>query len=231
MKAFTAGYPDNRWLTYRQAQALGGRVKHGETGTTVVFYERRTVAEPDDMSIVRAVPFVKVFRVFNTAQVENLPEQPADSAPTWAASASAASLVEQSGARVVHGGNVACYQPREDLIRMPPQGQFPGASSYYATLLHELAHWTGHPTRCARELGKRFGDDAYAMEELIAEIGAAFLCAYCRIDGALQHASYLNHWLRVLQKTLQALLTAAAKAQQLTDYLTANSEADEQRTA
>ena len=231
LKAFTAGYADNRWLTYRQAQALGGQVKRGETGTTVVFYERRTFAESDDTSHVRVVPFVKTFVVFNTAQVDNLPQAQADSAPAWEASASAASLVEQSGARVVHGGNVACYQPREDLIRIPAQGQFRDAGSYYATLLHELAHWTGHPARCARELGKRFGDNAYAMEELIAEIGAAFLCAHCRIDGALQHASYLDHWLRVLRKTPQALLTAAAKAQQLTDFLTAHSEAAEQHAA
>ena len=99
----------------------------------------------------------------------------------------------------------------------------PAASGYYATTLHELVHWTAHPSRLDRELGGRFGDDAYAAEELIAEMGSAFLCAHCRIDGQLQHASYIGNWLRVLRNDKRAIFVAGTKAQNAADFLLARS--------
>ena len=124
-----------------------------------------------------------------------------------------------SGATIRHGGSRAYFLPREDEIHLPPPRAFPDAGRYYATALHELTHWTSHPSRCNRELGQRFGDDAYAAEELIAEMGAAFLCAYCRIDGELHHAGYLASWLKVLRQDKRAIFVAATRAQQAADYL------------
>jgi antirestriction protein ArdC len=107
----------------------------------------------------------------------------------------------------------------EDRIQLPERELFADAGSYYATALHELVHWTGHPSRLGRELGRRFGDAAYAVEELIAEIGSAFLCAACRLEGRLQHAAYVAEWIKVLKADKRAVFTAAAKAQQAADYL------------
>ena len=101
------------------------------------------------------------------------------------------------------------------------KGSFVDAAAYYSTALHELAHWTGHPSRLDRNLGRRFGGSAYAMEELTAELGAAFLCAHCRIDGRLQHASYISSWLDVLQRDKRAIFVAAAQAQKAADFLLA----------
>ena len=124
-----------------------------------------------------------------------------------------------SAADIRHGGALAYYQPRTDEIHLPPRRAFPSADSYYATALHELTHWTSHSNRCNRQLGKRFGDMAYAAEELIAEMGSAFLCGHCRVDGQLQHASYVDHWLKVLRTDKRAVFVASTKAQQAADYI------------
>jgi antirestriction protein ArdC len=229
LESFARGYSRNRWLTFRQATELGGHVRKGEHGTQVVFFKMHEVpsdSAAEDEAATRRVPMLRAYTVFNTAQVDGLPAnltQPA-APPSWGPHDEAEKFLEASGATIQHGGHRAHYQPSSDLIQLPEPGLFEGQGAYYATALHELAHWTGHASRCNRQLGKRFGEAAYAMEELIAEIGSAFLCAHCRIDGSLQHASYVASWLKVLKSDKRAVVTAAGQAQRASDYLLALAE-------
>jgi antirestriction protein ArdC len=224
LEAQTQGYARSRWLTYRQAAELGAQVRKGERGTTVVFYKLREVPEaqseqPGDEK--RVIPLLRSFTVFNVAQIEGLPaaltEPPKPEA--WTSSEAAEALLHASSATIRHGGVHAYYDRGLDAIHLPARSAFADGTSYYATALHELLHWTGHPARCNRDLKGRFGDAAYAMEELIAEMGSAFLCAHCAIDGRLQHAAYVRAWLPVLKGDKRAVFTAAAKAQAAADYL------------
>jgi antirestriction protein ArdC len=177
---------------------------------------------PDTRLFARATP------VFAAEQVEGFTapviETPATVIPPIEA---AEAFVANSGASVNHGGSRAFYRPSTDSIQLPPREAFIGSptstagESYYATLLHELTHWTSHETRCNRQLGKRFGDGAYAMEELVAELGAAFLCADLRITDAprADHAQYLDHWLTVMKADKKAIFTAASKASEAAAFL------------
>jgi antirestriction protein ArdC len=229
LEAQAHGYSLNRWLTYRQADELGGQVRRGEQGTSVVFWRLRHLAAVADVYPAedehdlpdRVIPLLRSFTVFNVAQIDGLPpELMAVPVVTWEPEARAEELLLMSGAIIRHGGAQAFYQPVTDEIHVPPRQWFPAGVRYYATVLHELCHWTSHPSRCKRELGKRFGDGAYAAEELIAEIGAAFLCAHCRVDGQLEHASsYVSSWLKVLRTDKRAIFVAATKAQQAADYV------------
>ncbi len=228
IEASTHGYPLNRWLTYRQASELGGQVRQGEHGTLVVFWKLRKIAatadvypEPEAPDLhQRVVPLLRAFTVFNLGQVDGVPPAlQVVERHTWEPEARAEELLLMSGATIHHGGARAYYQPGDDEIHLPPPHAFSEAGGYYGTALHELTHWTSHASRCNRQLGQRFGDDAYAAEELIAEMGAAFLCAHCRIDGELHHAGYLSSWLKVLRQDKRAIFVAATRAQQAADYL------------
>lgn len=228
LEAEAYGYPANRWLTYRQAGELGGQVRRGERGSTVVFWQLRKVAataetfpQEDTPDLPDKVyPLLRAYTVFNVAQIDRLPAQYGEiKAPAWEPEAKAEELMLMSAARFRQGGTRAYYQPATDEIHLPPLAAFPHAAGYYATALHELVHWCGHPSRCRRDLTGRFGDAAYAAEELIAEMGAAYLCAHCRIDGELRHAGYLQSWLRVLRTDKRAIFTAASQAQRAADYL------------
>jgi len=228
LEAATHGYPLQRWLTYRQALEMGGQVRKGERGTTVVFWQLRKIGatvdsfpERDEVDLhERVIPLLRAYTVFNFAQIDGLPASVcATEQRVWDAEAQAEDVLAASGARIQHGGSKAYYQPAVDQIQLPPRPAFATAANYNATALHELAHWAAHPSRCHRDLFGRFGDDAYAAEELIAEMGSAFLCAHCRIDGQLQHASYLSSWLRVLRADKRAIFVAATKAQQAADFV------------
>ncbi len=228
LKSLFAGYTRNRWLTYRQANDLGGQVKAGETGVRIFYYKLHKVParvevfpwKNDRDEIEKSViPLLRSYTVFNVAQVDGIPKPP-EPVKVWREDAEAEELIHASGAAIQHGGFSAYYLPAEDRIQLPPWNFFPAASAYYSTALHELTHWTGHPTRCNRQLSTRFGADAYAVEEIIAEIGSAFLCAHCRIDGRLQHAAYIDHWLKVLRADKRAIFVASTRAQQAADYLT-----------
>ena len=234
IEAQTSGYPRNCWLTYRQAAQLGGQVRRGEHGTPVVFWKLRRVnttveTEPwarDHDLAEQVIPLLRWYTVFNTAQIDGLPAAfaaPAPSVPAWPSADVAETLIADAGAEIRHGGTKAYYQPGSDYIQLPPRGAFPSAAGYYATTLHELVHWTAHPSRLDRQLGGRFGEEAYAAEELIAELGSAFLCAHCRVEGQLQHASYVGNWLRVLRRDKRAIFVAGTKAQNAADYLLARS--------
>lgn len=236
-QAQALGYASPRWLTFRQAVTLGGRVRRGEHGTRVVYF--RMTELPDRAAPVpsassngvstRVVPLLRTFTAFNLAQIEGLPASMVDAVPeppAWIPETEAERLITASGAQIRHGGDRAYYQPSLDHIQLPLPKAFADAGSYYGTALHELTHWTGHPSRCARSLTGRFGDAAYAMEELIAEMGAAYLCAHCGIDGQLQHPAYLARWLRVLRADKRAIFTAATRAQQAADHLVGGRDED-----
>ncbi len=225
LESMANGYMRSRWLTFRQAAALGAHVKKGEHGCTVVFYKLLEVPEAKDQaadqSDKRVVPLLRAFTVFNVEQMEGLPAAllPQPRAQTWDAAAEAEAVVNASGAQVRHGAAEAYYNRRTDAIYLPERGAFADSASYYGTLLHELVHWTGHTQRCNRDFSGRFGDASYAMEELVAELGSAFLCAHCQIDGQLQHAAYVTSWLQVLKSDKKAIFTASAKAQAASDFL------------
>jgi antirestriction protein ArdC len=226
--AMQKGYPAGIWASYQQWQKLGAQVRRGERGSTIVFYKQLASNTSESGQEVPGLAFVaRASRVFNVAQVEGwtLPSLPPQ--PEFDRHNQTESFVAATGARVRHGFNIAKYRRDLDDIEMPSPGWFVGTNtssplqSYYAILLHELTHWSGAPHRLAREFGRRFGDQAYAMEELTAELGAAFLCSLLGIanEPRPDHASYVASWLKVLREDHQAIFTAANRAQLATEYL------------
>ena len=216
------------WMTFRQAKELQGNVRKGAKGSLVVYADRITKTETaeDGQENERDIYFLKGYTVFNVEQIEGLPPRfyAAASPPLDPAqrSASADRFFAGTGAAIRHGGNRAYYAPEPDYVQMPPFASFTDAESYYSTLAHELTHWTKHPTRLDRDFGRRtFGDAGYAREELVAEIGAAFLCCDLGItpEPRDDHAAYLDHWLGVLKADKRAIFQAAAHAQRAVDYL------------
>jgi antirestriction protein ArdC len=176
--------------------------------------------------VEREIPFMKGYTVFNVEQIEGLPDRyTAKSEPKGEPLQlieAAERFFAATGATFRHGGNMAYYAPGPDLIQLPPPEAFTDAESYAAVKAHELTHWTKHEHRLNREFGrKRFGDHAYAREELVAELGAAFLCADLGItpEPREDHAAYLAHWLEVLREDKRAIFSAAAHAQRAVDYL------------
>jgi antirestriction protein ArdC len=180
---------------------------------------------------------MKAYTVFNVEQIDDLPahytakREPKGEPLQLIANAEA--FFVATGATFRHSGNMAYYAPGPDLIQLPPPEAFNDAESYAATKAHELTHWTAHPSRLARVLSKRFGDNAYAAEELIAELGAAFLCADLGItpEPRDDHAAYLAHWLRVLREDKRAIFSAAAHAQRAVDYLHSLQRQEQQEAA
>jgi antirestriction protein ArdC len=221
------GYPTAIWGTYRQWLERGAQVRKGERSTMVVFWKKLDKKpkpgeeiEGDDGK--RGYMYARGYFVFNAAQVDNW------EAPTPPAALLESQRITQADAffqhtrsRVVHGGDRAFYRPSGDEIRMPEFEQFESAIRYYSTLAHEHVHWTGSEPRCNRQFGERFGDEAYAFEELVAELGAAFLCAQLGLDNEPRedHAAYVKSWLKVLQNDKRAIFTAAGKAQAAVDFL------------
>jgi len=227
-EAMARGYTATAWMTYRQALELGAHVRKGETGTLVVFADRITRTEDGDNgeSVERSIPYLKSYIVFNVEQIDGLPPQYVPQAPAPASveirHAQAESFIAATRATLRFGGDRAYYAPAFDVIQLPPLPAFRDMESYYGTALHELTHWTGHPSRCARELnGHRFGSEAYAFEELIAELGSAFLCAELGITPEVRddHVAYLAGWLTVLKQDKRAIFAAASQAQRAADYL------------
>lgn len=228
LRALMAGYECPLWLTYRQAQELGGQVRKGEKGSTVVYsntFTRRATDEAGEET-EEHIPFLKAYTVFNAAQIDGLPGQFVATAQPQLTVIERIERVEtfvaSSTAVIDYGLSSAYYALHADRICMPMPEMFRDAESYYATLLHELTHWTRHPTRLDRSFGReRFGDEGYAMEELVAEMGAAFLCADLGINTEVRddHASYVVSWLKVLRNDRKAIFTAAAHAERAAAYL------------
>jgi len=227
-EAVARGFSAPIWITFRQALTLGAHVRKGERGATVVYANRitRTEAGDDGADVERSIPFLKAYTVFNVDQVEGLPAHfYATGAPVLEPSqriAHAERFFTATRAEIRHGGGQAYYAGGSDHVQMPPFECFQDPEAYYATLAHECVHWTRHPSRLDRDFGrKRWGDAGYAREELVAELGAAFLCADLGIELTPRpdHASYLASWLEVLKGDKRFIFTAAAHAQRACDHL------------
>ncbi len=217
------GYDSGEWFTFRQAKLAGGQVRKKEKATLVVLWKPLEVAdkEAEEPDARKTVMLMRHYNVFNRAQLDGLPEATAQpvSGRTWDPVERAEEVVVASKASITYGGDRACYAPGPDRIRMPARAAFREPGEFYSTQFHELTHWTGHASRLAREYGSRFGDSAYAREELVAEMGAAFLCAAVGIEGQLQHPEYIGAWLDVLREDKRAVITAASHAQKAADFL------------
>lgn len=223
------GFPSQSWLTFRQAQEAGGCVIKGERGQTVVYADRfipeaekaKAAASGED---AKAVPFLKRFTVFNIAQCEGLrPGLALDPAPLPEREIVpvAEEVIAASGVDFRIGGPKAFYVPSADYVQVPPQPAFFEQVNYYRTCLHELTHATGHAKRLARDLSNAFGTKGYAREELVAELGSAFLCAALGIVPTVRHADYLASWLEVLREDNRAIFRAASAASKAADWLLA----------
>jgi antirestriction protein ArdC len=223
-------YSSNLWLTYRQAEGLGAQVRKGEKSTMCVYFqkvEKETETEGDETSYY---PLIKPFFLFNVAQIDGLPSdimEPATAKIDFNPNEAAESLLVKSAATIRHGFDGAFYVPDRDEVCLPSRERFTSGSNYYATAFHELGHWTGHASRLNRSFGKRFGDDGYAMEELVAELSAAFTMGHLGMaDGSIEmHADYLQSWIRVLKADKAAIFTAASQASKAADYVLAGSMA------
>jgi len=223
------GFASQRWLTYRQAAAAGGNVRRGEKGTIICYADRFTpkaeaeAARGEDRE-ARQVAFLKRFTVFNVDQCEGLPEtftpEVAAIDPVLSI-AEADALIAASGARFQIGGSEAFYSPGDDFVQVPPQGAFHEPINWYRAALHELGHWTGHGTRLDRDQKGGFGSEAYAKEELVAEMAAAFTCASLGIAPTVRHSDYIASWLSVLRTDEKAIFRAASQGSKASDFLLA----------
>lgn len=224
LRAFTTG----RWATYRQWLSIGAQVRKGETGSPTVFYrpimaddDRENSSDSASAQSRAGRPFVlKMATVFNADQVDGFHHEhvapPADQRQDMADQ-----VIQNSKARILWGGDKACYLPTRDEIHLPHPQEFASSEAYYGVAFHELIHWTGHNSRCARGLSGRFGTAAYAMEELVAEMGAAFLSARTGVspEPRADHAQYIGAWISALQVDPKAIFAATSKASDAANWL------------
>ena len=235
MAAADRGFEQPGWMTLNQANKLGGKVRKGEKGTTVVFTKRIVI---DDKAAVnpsgtgdddrKEISMLRAYTVFNLSQIDGLADDlmaPPPPLPSlnWHLE-QAGAFITSTGADIRYGGDRACYVPSRDFINLPPVGAFKSIEQFQATALHELSHWSGASHRLDRDLTGRFGSQSYAAEELIAELSAAFLCAHLGIQGELRHAGYIDSWLKLLASDKRAIFTAASQASKAADYLRSFSE-------
>jgi antirestriction protein ArdC len=229
MSAELQGFAAPIWMTFRQASELNGHVRKGEKGSLVVFANSISRTERDEKTgedTAREIPYMKGYTVFNVDQIDGLPASfYATVEPTRDPIARidhAETFLNSVGANIRQGGNRAYYAQESDYVQMPPFEAFCDAESYYATLAHELTHWTKHPSRLARDLGRKsWGDPGYAAEELVAELGSAFLCADLELqqEPREENAAYIANWLEFLKNDKRFIFSAAAHAQRAADYL------------
>lgn len=220
MSSMARGYSVPCWASYKQWESVGANVRKGEKGTRIVFFspvskENKQTGETESYAVLKA------YWVFNAAQVDGIEISPATPvAGDFNPVARAEERIVKTGALISHGGDAAFYMPSQDRIQLPNKTAFNAESSYYATAFHELGHWTGAKTRLDRQLDKgRFGNPAYAFEELVAELTAAFLCQDYGIQGELRHAGYIGHWLKACRDDSRAIFKASALAQKAADYI------------
>ncbi len=214
------GLERNEWLTFKQAQELGASVKKGAKGVMGIFFKMMQKEDPAqenegvEGSAGRCIPLMRSFWVFNVADIENLPEVEKVAATPFQPIEHAEFILSASGVPITWEGTVAGYLPSPDTIRMPSRERFSSPANAYAVALHELVHATGHKSRLARDFSGRFGDESYAFEELVAELGSAFLVAKLGLEGARleNHASYIESWVKVLKGDKNAIFTASRHA-------------------
>src|SRR3981081_4572696 len=224
--AQTDGYRTPRFLTFKQALEFGGNVRKGERGTKVYFVKQLQGREHggEDNSPTRLIPMMREYTVFNVDQCESLPDSIISGKPMRVRNPNtreelADAFLHSSGADIREGHGEAYYVPSRDFISMPAFAGFKGADHFYNVAFHELTHWTGHKARLDRDLKNRFGSRNYAAEELIAELGAAFLCAEFGFDGDVRNAGYIGPWIELLKADKRAFFTACSQASKAADYL------------
>lgn len=224
------GFTSPTWMTFKQAEVLGGHVKKGEHGTPICYADtvRKESMNDEGEQEVKQFSFLRSYIVFNVDQIEGLPSQYYH-VPTKALSpderiASLEAFVSGTGAIITEEGDRACYIPSLDVIKMPLFSSFDSPECYYATLCHELVHWTGHPSRLDRKIKNSFGSSDYAFEELVAEIGSAFLASILGFTPLIleNHVSYIDSWLEALGKDHQMIFRAASHAQKAVEFLIAS---------
>ncbi|GIK80707.1 MULTISPECIES: ArdC family protein [Hyphomicrobiales] len=221
------GFTGQSWLTFRQALSLGGHVRKGERGTTVVYADRfipndekKRAAESGEEP--QAIPFLKRFTVFNTDQCDALPDEIVTIAPPpppGVIEPEVEALIKSTGIDFRIGGNRAFYIPSEDYVQVPPPAAYFEPINWHRTALHELGHASGHRSRLNRDLSGAHGSKKYAFEELIAELCAAFSCASLGIVPTVRHADYIGSWLDVLREDNRAIVRAASQASKAADWL------------
>jgi antirestriction protein ArdC len=224
--AQSAGYRTPRYLTVKQALELGGNVRKGEHGTKVYFVKQLQVRDQrtEEEEATRIVPMMRAYTVFNIDQCDGLPDRVLTTSEVKRRNpderdAAFDEFLACSGADIREGFGEAYYRPGSDFISLPLFEAFKSAAHFYGIAFHELGHWTGHKSRLDRDLRSRFGERAYAAEELVAELCAAFLCAEFSLDGEVRHAGYIASWIGLLKADSRAFFTAASKAQAAADYL------------
>ena len=235
MIAMMQGFVDPRWLTFRNAEKLGGHVKKGEKGVGIIFWKFvPTKADGSSVSLSdtandmhpvsddenqKVIPLVRMYTVFNVEQCEGLNIADLEVKEIDNSTYPDSELILNLPI-IKHGGNKAYYTQAKDFIAMPTRDCFESPEFYYSTAFHEIVHWTGHHSRLHRKFGKRFGDNEYAVEELVAEIGSAFIGAGAGLPFEdMRHPEYINSWLQILKKDSMAIFTAAAKAQTAADFV------------
>ena len=219
MSAMCQSFNTPVWGSFKQWQALGASVRKGEKGTKIIFYspvtkENKATGDSETYNLIKA------YFVFNASQVDGIEITPVSAPDTpFDSIYEAEQRISKTGAIISHGGDAAFYSPSHDKIQLPNKVTFQDAGSYYATAFHELTHWTSAKTRLDRTLGTKFGNPEYAFEELVAEMGAAFLCQDYRIRGELRHAGYIQHWLKACRSDDKAIFKASALAQKAANYI------------
>jgi antirestriction protein ArdC len=230
-----SGFSSSKWASFKQWQELGATVRKGEKGTMIVFYspiKKESINPANGQLESSAYHCLKSYFVFNADQVEGIEiEKPVMTEKPFIDVPALEKRVSDTGAIIKHGSSSAFYRRDSDSIHLPNKGDFKSESDYYATLLHELIHWSGANFRLDRTKGKRFADSAYAFEELVAELGAAFLCQDYQIQGDLRHADYIGSWLKCLKDDNKAIFNAAALAQKAADYVNTVKAAEIQQAA
>ncbi|WP_299507563.1 zincin-like metallopeptidase domain-containing protein [uncultured Roseobacter sp.] len=221
------GFPGQSWLTFRQALSMGGNVRKGARGTTIVYADRFVPSDEkkrarDTGDDPKAIPFLKRFTVFNAAQCENLPADVTVAAPPTPPDLIAPrveALIAATGIDFWIGGNRVFYAPIDDYLQVPPPQAYFDPIDWHRTALHELGHASGHASRLNRDMSGSFGSKTYAFEELVAEMNAAFCCASLGIVPTVRHADYIGSWLKVLKEDNRAIVRAASQASKAADYL------------
>lgn len=215
---YERGFSSSHWITFKQARELGGNVRRGEKGTTITFYKPWKKIHDDGEEEV--IPLLKTFTVFNFEQTENLPEpKPTAIINDIKRVERIDEAIQSTGIYIEHRSSRAFYSPQYDVVNLPKFELFKTADDYYSTAWHELVHATGHKSRLDRKIRNRFGDEDYAFEELVAELGSAFCCASLGVDGEVQHDSYIASWLEKLRGDKKFIFKAASQAAKAHQFL------------
>ena len=239
VSAMKQDFASNEWGTFKQWQDKGAKVRKGQKGTKIIFFDKIKVEDKETQE-ERLIPMLKGFTVFNADQVDGYDAKPVEPiTETKARHDRSEALIAATGADIRFGGDRAFYVPSEDFVQMPILEDFKGTDTssdvetYYSTMFHELTHWTGAKGRMDRKMIGKFGSNAYAFEELIAELGAVFLTCQVGINVAprADHAKYLNNWLEVIKSDKRAMVKAFAQAQKASDFILSFEQAEQAQTA